>query len=215
MHIYWPTKVSIPASTIRNPARYTRANPIYNDLPLSVTHSNVLNFADDTKCYKAIKTNNKLLQDNLSSISSWSLIWKLNFNDTKFATVHFGRDVSMDNASYTMNNTSVQSSTCHKDLISIVLSNDLSWDKHHQHILAKAYGRLSLIRCSFSSSCLVSTKKALYVSPYYSTTRKSGDPCSSKKSTNCSNFRGGAPNMCWTTLALTTNQDLYLSTCSL
>ena len=52
---------------------------------------------------------------------------------------------------------------CHKDL-GIIFSGNLSWIKHHQYILAKAYGKLSMVRRTFSSYCTVGTRKKLYIS---------------------------------------------------
>jgi len=38
---------------------------------------------------------------------------------------------------------------CHKN-IGIILSEDLSWEKHHNTIIAHAYGTLDVIRQTFA-----------------------------------------------------------------
>ena len=54
-------------------------------------------------------------------------------------------------------------SDSHRDL-SVTVSFDLSWNKHFDHITAKAYRSLGLLRCSFSNSVSIPVKKTLYIS---------------------------------------------------
>ena len=51
----------------------------------------------------------------------------------------------------------------HTDL-GIILSEDLSWDKHYKSITARAYKMLGLIRCTLLPSHSTSTMVKLYVS---------------------------------------------------
>ena len=89
--------------------------------------------------------------------------WKLNFNLSKFALVHFHSSRQEIATSYTMGDIKISNPECHKDL-GIIFSGHLSWTKHHQYILAKAYGKLSMVRRTFSSYCTVGTRKKLYIS---------------------------------------------------
>ena len=45
-----------------------------------------------------------------------------------------------------------------------MLQTNLNWSKYYDHICCKAYRVLSLLRCSFSSTNSISTKKKLYIS---------------------------------------------------
>ena len=52
-------------------------------------------------------------------------------------------------------------SDSHHDL-GVTVSFDLSWNKHFDHITAKAYRSLGLLRRSFSNSVSIPVKKTLY-----------------------------------------------------
>ena len=54
-------------------------------------------------------------------------------------------------------------SDSHRDL-GVTVSFDLSWNKHFDHITAKAYRSLGLLRRSFSNSVSIPVKKTLYIS---------------------------------------------------
>ena len=103
------------------------------------------------------------LQQDLNEIGNWSNTWKLNFNVDKFALVRFHSRESLSNESYSMNGSEISEVESHKDL-GIILANDLSWTKHYEHILSKAYRKLGLVRRTFSVYCTVSTRKKLYIS---------------------------------------------------
>jgi hypothetical protein len=136
-----------------------------NDLPMRISHSKMVSFADDTKCYKGVHDieHATILQQDLNEVGFWSSTWKLNFNVDKFALVHFHSwDVKFD-TSYSMNGIDISEVESHKDL-GIILASDLSWSRHHDYILARAYGKLSQVRRTFSDYCTVGTRKKLYVS---------------------------------------------------
>ena len=48
--------------------------------------------------------------------------------------------------------------------LGIILSSNLSWEPHLQHILSKAYKMLGLLRRTFSTTIPVNSKKQLYIS---------------------------------------------------
>ena len=62
-----------------------------------------------------------------------------------------------------MFDTSISHIDSHKDL-GLVLSEDLSWSKHYNFIIARAYKVLDLIRHTFSSSHCPNTVLKLYIS---------------------------------------------------
>ena len=51
----------------------------------------------------------------------------------------------------------------HKDL-GIVMSHDLSWNKHYDYLLSKAYRTLGLLCRTFSNTMSIHAKKVLYIS---------------------------------------------------
>ena len=48
--------------------------------------------------------------------------------------------------------------------LGIILSSNLYWKPHLQHILSKAYKMLGLLRRTFSTTIPVNSKKQLYIS---------------------------------------------------
>ena len=62
-----------------------------NDLLLPVVHSTSYLYADDTKCLNTIcsQTDIHELQNDLNEVFTWSLRWKLFFNENKFVPIRF------------------------------------------------------------------------------------------------------------------------------
>lgn len=159
---FLPVPSGVPQGSILGPILFI----LYlNDLPLSVHCSKLLSFADDTKCFKQIRKpeDSDLFQEDLHHIGNWSSIWKMAFNISKFALVQFTTSKETIDSTYSMNGTAITSCRSHKDL-GIILSSDLSWSDHYKHILAKAYGKLGMIRRTFSKQSATLMKKSLYTS---------------------------------------------------
>ena len=74
-------------------------------------------------------------------------------------TRFYNRSTSTIDATYHLGQSDIPSLDRCKDL-GIIFSADLSWSHHYNHILAKAYRQLGLIRRTFSSS--VSTPDTLH-----------------------------------------------------
>ena len=113
------------------------------DLIFLVQLSNVLTFANDTKCYKSISSvfDSSLLQSDLDLLSNWSSDWQLRFNATKCHLLHFHmRSSSIIPSNYCVNGSSISTSNSHKDL-GIIFSDDLSWSSHYHYIPSRAYNR--------------------------------------------------------------------------
>ena len=84
----------------------------------------------------------------------------MDFNFKKF--IHLSFKSKLDTI-YTISDTPIPRSDSHKDL-GIILSVDLSWDKHYKTITSRAYKLLGLIRRTLSSCHSTTTMTRLYVS---------------------------------------------------
>ena len=135
-----------------------------NDLPDAIRWSRALHFADDTKCFKHIKSpdDEQSLQNNLHNLASWSVTSHLSFNPSKSIHVSFNQNIS---TSYNIrgNVNPINTTHSHRDL-GVIISDDLNWSTHHDAIIAKAYRTLGLVRRTFSSTIPTSAKVKLYTS---------------------------------------------------
>ena len=100
------------------------------------------------------------LQEDITAIFTWSLDSDMDFNFKKF--IHLSFKSKLDTI-YTISDTPIPRSDSHKDL-GIILSVDLSWDKHYKTITSRAYKLLGLIRRTLSSCHSTTTMTRLYVS---------------------------------------------------
>ena len=57
-----------------------------------------------------------------------------------------------------MNDVSLPTIASHKDL-GIIISNDLSWGRHHSAVVAEAYQKLGLIKRLFGRTSIVEVRK--------------------------------------------------------
>ena len=132
-----------------------------NDLPSSIT-SQVLIFADDTKCFRQITTTSdtQQFQSDLDSLLNWSLNNHLSFNISKFVFMSFHRKFD---SQYSIHGHSLSQSSHYKDL-GVIFSNTLSWREHYEMITSKAYKSLGLLRRVFKNSHCPEARKCLYIS---------------------------------------------------
>ena len=154
-----PVLSGVPQGSILGPLLFL----IYiNDISSNIQHSQLLAFADDTKCFKHINNHSEQgdLQDDIDTISNWSNGSLLNFNLSKSAHISFKSKIT---TYYNISNTSISRANVHKDL-GLLLSEDLSWTNHYSFIAARAYKVLGLIRRTLNSSHHPSTMVKLYVS---------------------------------------------------
>ena len=117
---------------------------------LNSIQSKVLSFADATKCHQQILTltNSVQLQSDLDTLYNWSVVNNLSFNLNKFVHISFKHKHL---ATYHINDVLISPNGSHRDL-------------HYQHILAKAYKTLGLIRHTLKTYGSIQTKKVLYMS---------------------------------------------------
>ena len=158
-----PVTSGVPQGSILGPLLFL----VYiNDLPDVVNSCNVFLFADDTKCSRSIKTMNDCfhLQQCVDNLLSWSNKWNFHFNDSKCILMHFHKSQSQSHSHvYTIGDHPISTRDTHRDL-GIMLQSDLNWASHYDFICSRAYRILGLLKCSFSMSHSVATKRKLYIS---------------------------------------------------
>jgi len=140
-----PVFLGVPQGSILGPLLYIKDMTSY-------THQcQLLKFADDAKCFKHIATcsNCDSPQEGIAALFTWSKESDLDFNYLKkVAYLSFKHKF---NATYTMSDTPIPHADYHKDP-GLILSEDLSWNRHYKFIISHAHKTLGLIRCTFTSN---------------------------------------------------------------
>ena len=159
-----PVLSGVPQGSILGPLMFLI---FVNDLPMSVSSSHLLLFADDTKCLKQIDNSEdcSALQQDLYNLTQWSEYWNLHFNDSKCVLLRFLSripDSSFDHIYYIKTQRFARRES-HKDL-GILISEDLSWMKHYDYLQSKAYKKLGFLCRTLSKTMTIHTKKVLYTS---------------------------------------------------
>ncbi len=122
-----------------------------NDLPDNVS-SNIYMYADDTKIYREIKSDDdsELLQQDLNKMSEWSETWLLKFHPKKCASISIGKHENKwkyhllaDNMPHAID--TVESI---KD-IGVTIESNLSFDTHINMKINTANKILGIIRRSY------------------------------------------------------------------
>ena len=152
-----PVISGVPQGSILGPILFL----IYmNDISSSIWHSRLLQFVDDTKCFKSISSisDQAFLQDDLNTLCSWATSLQLKFNLSKCTQVSFKSGLP---TSYDMLQSALLCTDIYRDL-GLMVSNDLTWDKHYEYIIARAYKVLGLIHRTFSMSHYPLAKAKLY-----------------------------------------------------
>ena len=119
-----------------------------NDLPDCVNSTAKL-FADDTKLYREIidPDDCQEIQEDLNTLSAWSKIWLLRFNETKCIVLRIRKCFEFI---YYLNGIPLIEEDNQRDL-GVIISNNLHPDYHISHIVKKANQRIGLIRRCFTN----------------------------------------------------------------
>lgn len=154
-----PVTSGVPQGSILGPILFL----VYiNDLFSAITSANLFLFADDSQCFRQIKsiTDSSLLQSNLDAITDWSVKWNMKYNVSKCAHLRFGTNIV--DQTYTLNGISIPATPTFRD-VGILLSSDLTFTSHLHHVISKAYMSLGMLRRTIPSINDVALKKTLYL----------------------------------------------------
>ena len=131
--------IRLSTSNLRCPARkHTWPFALLDLYPSVAASSSVLLFADDTKCFKTIKSpsDRPSLQSDLNSLAAWSQQWNVCFNESKCNVVSFHPKNKPAVANYSINSKALAVRSSHKDL-GILMSDTLSWADHY-HLISSS-----------------------------------------------------------------------------
>ena len=118
-------------------------------MPNVINSATLAMFADDSRCYRIINNDADFskLQQDLVSLTTWSLSNELYFQPTKCSNLRISRKRISSYRSYSINGIDVEVVSTEKDL-GVVIVNDTSWKDHILMIVAKANRLLGFIRRS-------------------------------------------------------------------
>ena len=151
----------VPQGFILGPALFL----LYvNDLPSTVKSSQVVMFADETKLFKEIRTENdaKQLQNDISNLESWSTTSGLSFNGTKCKAQTVTRKLKPITTGYTMKDCQLTSTKNERDL-GVWISTDLRWNKQVNQQCARSNKELSYIRRNTRTIHNTTTRRTIYL----------------------------------------------------
>ena len=111
-------------------------------------NNRLIQFADDTKIWKIIRSINDRdsLQNDLNSLTKWSKKWLLRFNPKKCKVLHLGHN--NPKFKYTMDEQVLEETFMEKDL-GVLISNDLKCGEQCNKSAKKAMRVLGMIKRSF------------------------------------------------------------------
>ena len=137
----YKTGTTVPQGSVLGPILFL----IYiNDLEKEIG-SNILKFADDTKMFRRVESqeDRHQLQSDLNKLVKWAEKWQMLFNKDKCKCLHIGQANAKNN--YLMNNTVLLSTEREKDL-GVVVSSDMKVSEQCGIAARKGNQILGLIR---------------------------------------------------------------------
>ena len=137
-------KSGVPQGSILGPVLFLM---FVNDMPDVLKSSSLAMYADDSKCYKTIKTMSDIcdLQDDLNFLCVWSASNELYFQHTKCHNLRISRKKTSSPRVYNLNNTELKLVMKEKDL-GLTVTKDLSWNEHITQTVSKTNKLLGFIK---------------------------------------------------------------------
>jgi ribonuclease P/MRP protein subunit RPP40 len=130
-------------------------NIFINNIDSSIVHCNVLKYADDLRIFLSSGKSDEELSDlhckvqhDVDRINEWSPLSGMSLNKNKSFSVTFGR--SEHERSYLISGLAVPLSTSFTDL-GVHVTSPLSFNKHIELVVSKAFQRLGLVNKVFSN----------------------------------------------------------------
>ena len=158
-----PVLSGVPQGSILGPILFL----IYINDIVEVVHqdSEMALYADDSKCFRVIKSLNDslLLQSDLDNLSSWSKTWDMDFNKSKCTIVSFTRKQHPITQSYTLNGSELRRVNEQKDL-GILITSSMHWPSHVTTVCSKANRTLGYIRRCSAEIGSLNARRTLYIS---------------------------------------------------
>lgn len=137
-----------------------------NDLPDTIpTDINVALYADDTKAYNSVKSEDDAqhLQQALFFLDSWSTRNNLKFNESKCKVSSITRKKHPICFNYKLGSTDLLKVKEEKDL-GVTVTDTLSWNPHIQNIVSKANKLLGLLKRTCPLLPDANVRRSLYLS---------------------------------------------------
>jgi hypothetical protein len=139
-----PVTSGVPQGSVLGPLLFL----IYiNQLPSSVTKSNVRLFADDKAIYLTVNSlaDCASLQQDLDKLQEWEQEWDMEFNPSKCQVLHITRNRNVIEHGYFLHGQALESVSDAKYL-GLDLSSDLSYNTHIDRITNNANKSLGFIK---------------------------------------------------------------------
>ena len=138
-------KAGVPQSSIHGPLLFLLyINDIVENINCSIRF-----FADDTSLYIIVDDpldTAQLLNFDISKVHTWAKKWLVTFNPSKSESLLFSRKLYRPyHPPVCMNNQPITEVTSHKH-IGFVFCSDCTWHDHFEHIKAKAWARINVMR---------------------------------------------------------------------
>ena len=135
-----------------------------NDMPETITHSEIRLFADDTILFRAINgtIDSQLLQEDLTALENWENRWQMSFNPSKCTVIRVAPNKSKTaiHTNYQLHGHTLEIVDSNKYL-GVTLTSNLSWDKHVDNVAAKGNRTLGFIRRNLKD-CTRTVKETSY-----------------------------------------------------
>ena len=118
-----------------------------NDLPQITNTSSVALYADDTKCYRAIRSGEDVncLQSDLHVVEQLCREWRMDLNQSKCGVLKVTRNVNPIESNCHLMNNPINNTNGQKDL-GVMVTSDLEWNVQVSTRCTKANRMLGFVR---------------------------------------------------------------------